>query len=246
MPLLVRISIIAFSSLVIGCSQSTDIQNSSEGSLAKVAKHYNGSITTTEIVNHSAKTGAVDTRYLKVDLRSPDLRQYYGTHLDLPVTACAYAAWHQLSHTKQLQTSYLKVTLNSADSIISYTIPAAELMLVNQGSPKLDLLIDKFNKRDVEAIANSFHIDGEEKYPADSLRPRLAQIVRNLTPVNEYHIEGFSVLNDTTTQGRLPRVKFLLSIPYSSSQTPHLIDVTITPATGDNQRFINGMRLMRR
>jgi hypothetical protein len=245
MSLIVRISIIAFSSLVASCSQSTDIQTSSKAILDEVAKHYNGSITTTEMVNHSAKTGAGDTRYLKVDLRSPDLRQYYGAHLDLPATACAYAAWHQLPHTKQLQISYLKVTLNSADSIISYTIPAAELMLVNQASPKLDLLINKFNKHDVEAISNSFHIDGKEKYPADSLRPRLARIARNLTPVNEYHIEGFSVLKDTTTQGRLPRVKFLLSIPYSSSQTPHLVDVTITPAASDNQKFINGMRLIR-
>lgn len=245
MPLLIRISLLVFSSLIAGCSKSTDGQVSSEDGLAKAASYYNGSITTTEMVDYSVKADAADIQYLEVDLRSPDLREHYGVHLDLPATACAYAVWHQLSHTKQLQTNYLKVTLNSADSIISYTIPAAELMLVNQAIPKLTLLIANLNKRDIKAIANSFHVDGKEKYPADSLQPRLARVAKNLTPINEYHIEGFSVLDDTTTQGRLPRVEFLLSIPYSSSQTPHLLEATITPATSNNQKFINGMRLIR-
>jgi hypothetical protein len=208
--------------------------------MAKIANFYDGSVTTAEVINDSSKIAG---HYMQIDLHSPNLQQRYGTRLELPASVCAYAAWHQLSPAKRAQTSFFRVTLHSASSKLTYTIPTADVALAASSGKNLVILINNLRNHHIATIANSFTTESLHNYPADSLQQRLARVANKLAPLPSYDLEGFTMLDDTSALGRPPLVRFLVSIHHPSSQAIYLLSASFVSGTTENKRIINDMHL---
>lgn len=231
-----KFSALSLIGLLAGCASPSEKQ-----ALEAVAQFYGGSVGFTKGTNVTTNGTDAQGKYLEISLNNPALAKRYSD-LRMPASNCAYMVYSKLLPAEQQAYDYLKVNLKDSADAHSYVFRKVELETASRAGSDLNSFLIDLQTEDHNKVLNAFNPRVLNAADQAKLPGQLAAIEKQLSPITDCQVQGYSLVNTKVGKQDVQLVRFFVTVVHSG-KTSRMV-LVINPEMHPDQPFLYGMQAL--